>query len=334
MKIFKSILLIFLLINVFPVFSQDSDEKNTQPNLLLIPILEAILSNNIYWNPEWPSAVPPDGFLIKNTKSQPSIIELYNGTVNFSVKRNAQGRLAEFPFFLSDGYAVVQVIYNETALRRVNITKFSYASDEETSPSQEMTLIINFPPEFLPYSELSLGGVFPVLNVMADDTPYFVFIFESPLFLSETWFNADGDMVLFSKAETIVDKGEWRIKTLQIHNDSGIYFIDYYHDSYGNVTEIRSDDRVISAFYRENLPRYKTGNDLRYEYHWDTQGILTAVKGLAGNDFLFAEYRYGYDQDTTGNWVSRRETAYVNQYELMAPNFSYSRGIWNRRIVY
>jgi hypothetical protein len=197
-----------------------------------------------------------------------------------------------------------------------------------------MTLIVYFPPNFLPYSELSLGGGFPPLIVMVDGTWYFVFIFESPLFLSETWFDTDGNMVLFSKAQTIVAGGEWRIRTLQIHNTGGIFFIDYYHDSYGNVTEIRSDDRVISAFYRDNLPRYKTGNALLYEFHWDTRGILTTVKGLGENDFLFAEYRYGYDRDTTGNWISRRETAYIYQYELMAPNLSFSRGIWNRRIVY
>jgi hypothetical protein len=197
-----------------------------------------------------------------------------------------------------------------------------------------MTLNINFPSGFLPYSALSLGGGFPPLSVTVDDTAYFVFIFESPLFLTETWFDSDGNMTLFSKAQTIVDKGEWRIRSLQIHDESGIYFIDYYHDSYGNVTEIRSDDRVISAFYRDNLPRYRIVNALRYEFHWDTQGILTAVKGLGENDYLFAEYRYGYDQDTAGNWVSRRETAYIFQYELMAPNLSYSRGIWNRRIVY
>jgi hypothetical protein len=338
MNIFKSILLILFLIIVSPVFSQDSDEKNTQLNLLLIPILETIFSNDIYWNPEWPSAVPPDSFLIKNTSLQPAVIELYNGTLKFSVRRDAKGRLTEFPFFLSDGYAEIRAVYNENTLQSVNIAKYSFASDEETSeetaPSLEMTLNVYFPPDFLPYSELSLGGGFPPLSVMVDGTAYFVFIFESPLFLSETWFDTDGNMVLFSKAQTIVDRGEWRIRTLQIHNDNGIYFIDYCHDSYGNVTEIRSGDRVISAFYRGNIPRYRTGNDLRYEYHWDTQGILTTVKGLGENDFLFAEYRYGYDQDTAGNWISRRETAYIYQYELMAPNFSYSRGIWNRRIVY
>jgi hypothetical protein len=334
MRIHKVLLLIFILIIVSPVFSQDSKEKNTQLNLLLIPILETIFSNNIYWNPEWPSALPPDGFFIKNADNQPAVIQLFNETDIFTVRRNAQGKLTEFPFFLSNGYAVIKAIYNENALKSVNIEKYSFVDDEETAPSLEMTLNIDFPPEFLPYSELSLGGVFLPLSVTSDDSEYSVFVFESPLFLSETWFDSDGNMVLFSKADTIVEKGEWRIRSLRIHNDSGIYFIDYHHDSYGNITEIRSDDRVISAFYRENLPYYRKGNDLRYEFHWDTQGILTTVKGLADNDYLFAEYRYGYDQDTAGNWISRRETAYILQYELLAPNFSYSRGIWNRRIVY
>jgi hypothetical protein len=334
MNIFKSVLLIFLLIIISPVFPQNSDEKNTQLNLLLIPILETIFSNNIYWNPEWPSAVPPDGFLIKNTDRQPAVIELFNGTDKFTVRRDAQGRLTEFPFFLSDGYALIQAVFNGDALRSLKIAQYSFASDEETAPSQKMVLNINFPSGFLPYSDLSLGGGFPPLSVTVDGVAYFVFIFESPLFLTETWFDSDGNMALFSKADTVVDKGEWRIRSLQIHNESGIYFIDYYHDSYGNVTEIRSDDRVISALYRENRPFYRSSSDIRYEFHWDTQGILTTVKGLGDNDYLFAEYRYGYEQDVNGNWVNRRETAYIFQYELKAPNLSYSRGIWNRRIVY
>jgi hypothetical protein len=333
MKIHKILLMIFILIIVSPVFSQDSDE-NTQLNLLLIPILETVFSKNIYWNPEWPSSVPPDGFLIKNTDNQPAVIDLFNETEIFTVRRDAQGRLTEFPYFLANGYAVIKAVYKENALGKINITQYSFSDDEEASPSQEMSLNIDFPSDFLPYSEFSLGGAFPPLSVTSEDSGYSVFIFESPLFLTETWFDSDGNMVLFSKAQTIVDKGEWRIRSLQIHNETGIYFIDYYHDSYGNVTEIRSDDRVISALYRENLPYYKSSNDLRYEFHWDTRGILTNVKGLADNDYLFAEYRYGYDNDTAGNWISRQETAYILQYELLAPNFSYSRGIWNRRIVY
>jgi hypothetical protein len=94
--------MIFILIIVTPVFSQDTDSGSNQLKLLLIPILEAIFSNNIYWNPEWPSSVPPDGFVIKNTENQPEVIELYNEILKFSVKRDDQGRLTEFPFFLLD----------------------------------------------------------------------------------------------------------------------------------------------------------------------------------------------------------------------------------------
>jgi len=345
----KLIFLIFLSFLIFPVYSQDEKAQSSQPDILLIPILETVFLNDIQWNPYWPSDIPPDGFSIKAEK-RPDIIELYNDTDKFVVSRDEQGRLVQFPFFLSDGYAEIQAAYTLTgALKNLEITKHNSASSQEqenassvqentssaeVQESTETKVSVVFPDDFLPYSELSPGGVFPVLTVAADDAVFLVYIFESPLFLTEAWYDAEGNLSIFSKASVYVDKGLWRIRSLQIHNEAGISFLEYFYDSYGNVTEIRCEDSVISALYKDNRPSYQKDSEFQYEFQWDTRYILTIVKAIGADYALYAEYRYGYENDNAGNWISRQETAYIFQFELLTPNQSYSRGIWNRRIVY
>jgi len=348
----KLIFFILLSILIFPVYSQDENAQSSQPDVLLIPILETVFLNDVQWNPYWPSGIPPDSFSVKAEK-RPDTIELYNDTDKFVVSRDEQGRLVQFPFFLSDGYAEIQAAYTLTgALKNLEITKHKSASSQEQGQGQKQKqeqkndspakdseatgtkISVIFPDDFLPYSELSHGGVFPMLTAAADDASFYVFIFESPLFLTETWYDAEGNLSVFSKASVFVDKGSWRIRSLQMYNNAGVSFLEYFHDSYGNITEIRSEDGVISALYRDNRPLYQKDSELQYEFQWDTRDILTIVKTVGADDASYAEYRYRYENDNAGNWISRQETAYTVQFELLAPNQSYSRGIWNRRIVY
>jgi len=336
----KLLFLIVFPFLVFPVYSQDEDAQSSQPDIFLIPILETVFFNNIRWNPYWPSDIPPDGFLINKAEKQPDIIELYNDTDKYVVRRDEQGRLVEFPFFLSDGYAEIQAEYAVTgALKNLEITKYSSASlqdddsSDKTSDTAGTKINVVFPDDFLPYSEFSPGGAFPALTAASGDASFFVFIFESPLFLTETWYDAEGNLSVFLKASVFIDRGLWRIRALQIHNNAGTSNLDYFHDSYGNITEIRGEDSVVSALYKDNRPSYQKDSTLQYEYQWDTQGCLTTVK-TTGADNLYTEYRYGYEKDDIGNWISRQETAYTVQFDLLTPNQSYSRGIWNRRIVY
>jgi len=345
----KLFFLIFLPFLIFPVYSQDKDAQSSQPDILLIPILETVFFDNVMWNPYWPFDIPPDGFFINITEKQPDVIELYNDTDKYVVRRDGQGRLAEFPFFLSDGYADVQAEYSLTgALKNLGITKYSYSQDDDSSDKDSSDkdtsnkdaqatgtkISVVFPDDFLPFSEFSPGGIFPALTATSDDASFSVFIFESPLFLTETWYDEEGNLSVISKASVFIDKGFWRIRSIQVNNDAGVSSLDYFHDSYGNITEIRGEDSVVSALYIGNRPSYQKDSKFQYELQWDTQGILTTVKATGEDNALYAEYRYGYEKDDFGNWISRQETAFTIQFGLLAPNPSYSRGIWNRRIEY
>jgi hypothetical protein len=145
-------------------------------------------------------------------------------------------------------------------------------------------------------------------------------------------------MLVFCKASVNLEKGAWRIRSLQIHGESGVNFEDLFFDSSGNITEIRfssdgSEDRRVLALYRENMPVFWQCDDFTYELQWDTQGLLTVIKAWDGTGGFDTEYRYRY-VDLFGVWVRREEAAYRVQFDLLTPQPSYSRGIWTRRLEF
>ena len=330
-------LLIFFLLITIPAFSQETEGEDGQTdecNFFLIPVLEAVFSGNPRWSPDWPSDIPPDGFFLPPGNSPLRALELSNGDETFTLSRDREGRLLEFPFFYKGGCAKVKTKYSTSgALQTMNISfKNLSAQDEETWD-------ITFPPDFFPYSRLSPGGSFPVLRVSTGDSDFFVFIFESPIFLTETWYDSGGNMLVFCKASVDAENGAWRIRSLQIYGESGIRFEDRFFDSFGNITEVHyfsdgSEDRKILALYRDSMPTYWRSDDFVYDMQWDARSVLTIIKAWDASGGLDTEYRYKYDMDAFGNWIRREETAYRIQFDLLTPQPSYSRGIWSRRLEF
>lgn len=302
------------------------EQENGQLGFLLVPILETVFSGDVKWRPDWPADVPPDAFLAENNGIKPAIIELYRAGRNYSIRRDREGRLIEFPHFSPEGNSMIHISYSsEGALQGMSVTL------EESS---DIIMDITFPSGFLPYSDLSPGGSFPPIIVNNGSSDFYVYIFESPRFLTETWYDSYGNLLMFSKAVTIVEKDTWKVRSLQIHDSSGINFIDYSFDSYGNITEIQNKHDTYSAYYRGSRPDYWGWYGFRYEFQWDTRGILSIIRVLGENYGLAVEYRYEYEIDFRGNWVSRRETAYIIQFDLLVPHPASSRGNWNRRIIF
>jgi len=353
----KRKVLFFLLIFIISgyVFSQktvsekidskknDSEktEETSSWDLLLVPILEIVFKGNVEWRPDWPPDIPCDGFLISYGNTLTQVVELSNEKESFVLNRDNEGRLIEFPFFQTDKYFIVKIDYDaDGMLQKMNLEPKNYASTEDNDnktadKTEEKPMIIDFQPEFFPYSEFSPGGAFPVITVTSEDSQYFVYLFESPHFLTETWYDSDGNMLVYSKADTYVTNGAWRINSLQIHNADDIQYVDYFYDASGNITEIRLEDSVFSAFYVNRRPVYWRLSDLYNELHWDTQGLLTFVRVYEPEENqLISEYRYEYQNDVLGNWLKQSETAYIFQYGLLAANPPSGRGTWNRRIVY
>jgi len=379
------ILLLFAFIASSLAFAQEKASEDTKKDstssILLVPILETLFKGELKWRPDWPLDIPCDGFTLSRTDALATdalatdalaqVIELSSEKESFVLRRDANGRLTEFPFFLTDNYVIVKAGYDDSgALLTMSLELKEYAStdddkdstkaedkdsskgkdstkteDKDSSKdkdstktdgqSEEKPMIIAFPQDFLPYSELSLGGAFPVITVTADDSQNYVYLFESPLFLTETWYDGEGNMLIFSRADTYVTNGAWRINSLQVNNAGDIQNTDYFFDSYGNITEIRSADSVFSALYAGKMPVNWSLSGLNNELHWDTQGVLTYIRVYEPEGKqLINEYRYEYQNDASGNWVERLETAYVSQYGLLIASPASGRGTWSRRIEY
>jgi len=335
----NALLFIFLLI-AFPASSQDTVTERKLNDFLLIPILETAFSRNLHWQPDWSVDIPPDGFYLLKENILPEIIELSNGEQNFIVRRDREGRLLEFPFFLSNGYAKVETSYSSAgAIEEMSVIYFDNAEDGmemegDNTQNEQRIWRITFPVDFFPYSEFSPGGSFPPLTISLGDDIFYVFIFESPLFLTETWYNSEGGLLAFCKAIVDHENGGWRVRYLQIHDFEDVRFVDYFFDSGGNTTEVQKEGKTFSAIYRNRRPVFWQLPGLRYELQWDTQSILTIVKVAVEAENFVTEYRYEYERDTAGDWTKRRETAYGSGFGVLAPYLPAGRGTWERRIVF
>jgi hypothetical protein len=328
----KILLLIFLFFILFPVVSQETGQSNNPVDFYLVSIMETAFSGELRWRPDWPADIPPDGFMFPKGSAL-EIIELSNEEQKFTVKKGSDGCLVHFPFFTENGCLQVEVSYTETgALQNISILieNYTWQDGDAEDTSEEKKWIITFPDNFLPYSELSPGGSFAPITASCDDLDFYIFIFESPGFLTETWYDSEGNMLAFCKALINREKN-WFIRSLQIHNESGFSFIDYYFDSNGNVSEIRFPGRAFSAQYTNSCPLYWQTPEFQYALQWDSNGFLRAVRAAGLEEKI--EYRYEYEGDT-GDWIKRQETAYFVNSNLLVPNPAYSRGTWNRRVLF
>jgi hypothetical protein len=332
------VLFIFL---VFPVFSQDdsSQDQEVIEDFFLIPILENVFSKQVNWHPGWPDFLPPDGFTVLLSGNRPQTIELSNDDESFTVRRDSGGNLLEFPFFYSGGYGNVETVYKDGAPSTMKITLIPFSSSDDDSSGGNSAggdiVNVTYPEGFIPYSELSPGGAFPPIKIDYNNSVFYVYIFETPGFLTETWYDEQANMIAYCKALTYVDRGAWRITSIQAREDEDERFTEYFYNAYGNVAAFMFGETLVSrAVYRGNVPVYWQSYDLEYNFQWDARDSLVNVNVTDGDGEFLNEYRYSYEFDSLGNWTKRLETAYIFQYNLLIPNPLYSRGAWNRRITY
>jgi hypothetical protein len=329
-------------VNAAPADATSVDASTSKIDFYLTPLIEAAFSGNIYWRPDWPLNIPPDGFSLQKGSGLPEEIEISNGVEKYNIKKDGEGRLIEFPFFTIEGYVRVETVYADTgALQTMSASFFPYGATDAAQDNQtkEKIWYIEFPDDFIPYSDYSPGGSFPPAKISQDDNVFYVFFFESPIFFSETWYDRDGDFFSFCKA--LVDRKNdtgyfypvsvctWRIRSLQIIGPDSPYFEDYFFDSNGNITEIRLSGKSFQAVYQNKHPRYwryLDGN--QSELYWDTQGTLISIKAVG------IEYHYEYGWNSSGDWTSRQESAYKTEFDLLIPTPSLSRGTWNRKIQF
>ena len=318
----------FHLAAQFETVNENAETEGSKVAFYLLPLIEAAFSGNLAWRPDWPANIPPDAFSPANGEARPLSITLSNDTTRLNFTRDSEGRLTEFPFFLPNGYLQVEAVFSASgALRRMNITC-------------ETVWNVEFPDNFLPFSEISLGGAFPRITINRDGTTFFVFIFESPIFLTESWYDAQGELIGFNKAwvareNPSENRNFWRIRAMEIRDAQGIHKEQFFYDSTGNISEIRSRAGVFSALYRGGRPVFWQLRDgSSHALQWDGHGLLVRKRNTLeelepGQPY---EFRYMYETDAQGNWTRRSTAEIIDTFGLFAPRPYYEEHNWNRVI--
>jgi hypothetical protein len=318
-----------------------SDSTTGTTAFPLIPLLEIALGDELRWRPDWPLEFPPDGFwpAANDGALGALVVTLSNGAERFSLRRDGAGRLAEFPYFFNDACLQVTAAYYPSGeIMSMRIRGGEPAGNRE----------IEFPE-----GALSSGTAAPAVRVSGDDGEFFVFFLQSPVSLSETWYDAEGNLSVYYSASLFQEDGFWRISSLQSRGNGGLSAEEYFFDSGGNITEIRSPGGTYTALYRDRRPVYwerlplsgSSGETSQtravYALQWNEQGVLVNLRlidagGPAAADSadepvvddaaaavpapdIPAEYRYEYNPDAAGNWTRRQDIPQISGFGLLIP---------------
>ncbi|MDR1318338.1 MAG: hypothetical protein LBJ90_01825 [Treponema sp.] len=334
-------------------------EEDTAPPFPLIPLLETAVSGELRWRPDWPPEIPPDAFSAggRAERGAPREILLAGGAGTFTLRRDEAGRLRVFPFFSKGKSLQAEFEYGRSG---------DIGSVKTLVPGEDPWRF-EFPEGFLPYG----GGSAVSLPVKASrgGAVFYVFFFEAPGFLSETWYDGDGNFLVYYKAEIYRDSSSWRVRSLEKRDAAGADFEDRSFDSEGNITELSSPEGIFTALYRLKRPLYWTrppaltdasaladagasadasapadtpadaAEDLAaspeapvsFILQWDERGYLTIMKSAETKEGDIAEYRYEYDLDPRGNWTKRQGLSMTSGFGLLIPGAGLS---WIRQITY
>ncbi|MDR2478256.1 MAG: hypothetical protein LBD48_02970 [Treponema sp.] len=268
----------------------------------LIPILQTALHGELQWHPGWPEDFPPDAFVPAEGRRSPLRIELSNGEETFVFRRDRYGRLCEFPFFRNGLWLRVTAAWSASGEIaslsvipvRTDSRENELPSENESPPESQLTWEIEFPA-----GAFSSGPPGPPVKAANGNMSFFVFNEDNNLFLSETWYDGEGNPLALYRAGLRQADGETRrIYTLQSYTRQGLSVEEYFYDSDGNVTGIHSPNGTFSALYRNHRPQYwerqpssapppaadspagpsPAAEPNRFSLQWDQQGLLAGIR--------------------------------------------------------
>jgi hypothetical protein len=310
-------------------------------------LLDAAVSGESPWRPDWPAAMPPDGFAL--SAGQAAAITLIlpagyldaapgndtsgdasngaetagttgdgeeNAAVEYRLVRDGAGRFLEFPFFI-DG-----VLYQGTAeYKGATAGKIALddpaAQDPGESPENSLWEF-----EFLEYRQED-----PVLaRINHNGTWSFVAPEYQETRTHETWYDAEGRAQGFFSLEYRLEDGAKRLVSTENRSDQPEAVLTYRYNSAGRISAIGAPEAEYTALYNaEARPRYWERPEGSYTLQWDEQGFLVRLTGVvqdktgADAGIQQLDIRYEYTLDQRGNWIERRETSFVRRFDRLVP---------------
>ncbi|MCL2374728.1 MAG: hypothetical protein FWC65_05755 [Treponema sp.] len=279
------------------------------PLALILEAAEFAASSGGIWQPNWPLELPPDAFRV--AAGAISAITLEGENLRLRLSYNEAGKLGEFPFMANGRMAQVSLNSHEGEIREIALR---FPPDEA---------VWEF--EFLEHR----GYYFSLVRVSAGGEWYFITLSRWARGITETWFDAEGN-VLAAYAFSLAEFGsDMRIRSvLDLLNPAG-QGAEYFYDSWGQLTQVAGADGFYSVLhYRDALPRYwdrrpaggGSGADQFY-LQWDAGGFLVRKTrgGAEAGAQAADEYRFEYDLDEKGNWTQRRAIRMVERGGLLFP---------------
>jgi hypothetical protein len=324
---FSAAALLVLLLPVVPGLFGEAPSEAPEGEGAFFPIhtlLRALDSPKIPWRPDWPAAIPPDGFTLR--EGEASAVTLLLDSRELRLRTGKNGRLEEFP-----------VLYGGELLQ-------GRARFGEDGGLQGFTLEAEDPwnIEFLP------AGESPALlaRVSRGEAVYFAVLQTAGPAIPETWYDEEGAILgVFNFRFGGGADGPWLI-TGRFEGAGAMAYDEQYHfDSFGNIQGIETPQGSFSALYdRSGRPRYwerpippspgetaegegDTGGEPpgppRYQtltLQWDERGLLVRLTLSPPSPEEGEEYRYEYTLDERGNWIERRERRMIRRSGVLAPD--------------
>jgi hypothetical protein len=302
---------------------QDGADTGASGPFPLSFLLDAVLSGESSWRPDWPAAMPPDGFTLISGEALSLTLTLPAGfldplprdgaetdgeNLEYRVTRNARGRFLEFPFCLNGKFYQAAVVYdpmNPGLIRKITL-------DNPAAPDPWEFEFLEYRGENPSLARINIGG-----------TWYFAVPEYLDRRVNETWYDPEGLAQAFFSLEYREVEGKKRLVSADIRSDQGEVMLTYGYNSAGRISGLSAPETTVTALYTAGLrPRYWERPGENYTLQWDEKGFLIRLTGVLTGDMpdpRLLDIRYDYTLDKRGNWTERREVSFVRRFGRMVP---------------
>jgi YD repeat-containing protein len=326
-RLFPAALLALAALSALPGQEEDSTEGASGLFPLGI-LLDAAVSGESPWSPEWPAALPPDGFAPGSGRVSALTLVLPAGyldappggedaaagtaeeetAVEYRLVRDGAGRCAEFPFFVNGALYQAQAEYDGAGARRITL-------DNPAAPDPWECEILEYRDGKPALARISHGGSWHFVAQEYLETR-----------TNETWSDAEGLAQGFCSLEYRLENGARRLASIDSRSDQDASVLVYDYNSAGLVSGISTGGGNYTALYNAGArPRYRELPGEAYTLQWNEQGLLTRITGTAGDETApeaeprRIDIRYDYVLDGRGNWIERRETSFDRRFGRLVP---------------
>jgi hypothetical protein len=337
-RLFLLAFLTFTALAALP--GQEEAATDDAPDSGLFPLsllLDTALSGESPWRPDWPAAMPPDGFAPGAGRALALTLVLPAGyldtapggdsgdaaaetagedaggeaAVEYRLVRDGAGRFLEFPFFVNGALCQAKVEYDDagaTGTKKITL-------DNPAAPDP-------WEFEFLEYREGK-----PALARIGHGGSWY---FAAPEYLetrtNETWYDADGLAQGFFSLEYRLEDGARRLVSTDSRSDQDEAIVVYDYNSAGRISGISASGGEYAALYNAAArPRHWERPGEAYALQWDEKGLLARLTGMvqgetgADTEPRQIDMRYDYTLDERGNWIERRETSFARRFGRLVP---------------